>query len=91
MSLLLQCISPVVARSAASNRAEQCPLCPDTSDFDLLRVAFGSGADIGSGSGPIGVAAFDPSATLVVHCGNGFDARFEPYQSTRLSRYNGGP
>jgi hypothetical protein len=23
--------------------------------------------------------------------GNGFDARFEPYQSTRLSRYNAGP
>jgi hypothetical protein len=28
--------------------------------------------------------------TLAVHCGNGFDARFEPYQSTRLSRYNAG-
>ena len=27
---------PYMARSAASNRAEQCPLCPDTSDFDLL-------------------------------------------------------
>jgi hypothetical protein len=25
-----------LAQSAASNRAEQCPLCPDTSDFDLL-------------------------------------------------------
>jgi hypothetical protein len=25
-----------------------------------------------------------------VHCGNGFDAWFEPYQSTRLSRYNAG-
>ena len=25
-----------MARSAAGNRAEQCPLCPDTSDFDLL-------------------------------------------------------
>jgi hypothetical protein len=35
--------------------------------------------------------AIDPSATLAVHCGNGFDARFEPYQSTRLSRYNAGP
>ena len=32
--------------------------------------------------------AFDPYVTLAVHCGNGFDARFEPYQSTRLSRYN---
>jgi hypothetical protein len=25
-------------------------------------------------------------ATLAVHCGNGFDAGFSPYQSTRLSR-----
>src|SRR5437588_5433295 len=32
-------MSPLLARSAASNRAEQCPLCPDTSDFDL----FGNG------------------------------------------------
>jgi hypothetical protein len=31
------------------------------------------------------------SATLAVHCGNGFAARFEPYQSTRLSRYNADP
>jgi hypothetical protein len=38
-----------------------------------------------------GNAGFDPSATLAVHCGNGFDARFEPYQSARLSRYNAGP
>jgi hypothetical protein len=30
--------------------------------------------------------AFDPSATLAVHCGNGFDAGFNPYQSTLLSR-----
>jgi len=29
-----------------------------------------------------------PTATLAVHCGNGFDAGFSPYQSTRLSRYN---
>jgi hypothetical protein len=33
-------------------------------------------------------AANDPTATLAVHCGNGFDAGFTPYQSTRLSRYN---
>ena len=36
---MLHCISQLVARSAASNRAEQCPLCPDTSDFDLLSGA----------------------------------------------------
>ena len=28
----------------------------------------------------------DPTATFAVHCGNGFDAGFSPYQSTRLSR-----
>jgi hypothetical protein len=28
----------------------------------------------------------DPTATLAVHCGNGFDAGFSPYQITRLSR-----
>jgi putative ABC transport system substrate-binding protein len=33
----------------------------------------------------------DPSATLAVHHGNGFDADFSPYQSTRLGRYNAGP
>jgi hypothetical protein len=31
-------------------------------------------------------AAFDPTATLAVNCGNGFDTGFSPYQSTRLSR-----
>jgi hypothetical protein len=33
-----------------------------------------------------GLSAFDPSATLAVHCGNSFDAGFSPYQITRLSR-----
>ncbi len=32
------------------------------------------------------LSAFDPQRTLAVHCGNGFDAGFSPYQSTRLSR-----
>jgi hypothetical protein len=41
--------------------------------------------------GPALLVTQDPSATLAVHCGNGFDARFEPYQSARLSRYNAGP
>jgi hypothetical protein len=31
-------------------------------------------------------AANDPTATLAVHCGNGFDAGFSPYRNTRLSR-----
>jgi hypothetical protein len=40
----------------------------------------------GSGSGPIRAGAYDPSATLAVHCGNGFDGGFSPYQSARLRR-----
>jgi hypothetical protein len=35
-----------------------------------------------------GLSAYDPTATLAVHCGNGFDAGFCPYQSTRLNRYD---
>jgi hypothetical protein len=30
-----------------------------------------------------GYAANDPTATLALHCGNGFDVVFSPYQSTR--------
>jgi len=30
--------------------------------------------------------AIDPTATLAVHCGNGFDAGIGPYESTRLTR-----
>ena len=33
----------------------------------------------------------DPTATLAVHSGNGFDAGFNPYQSTRLNRYDAPP
>jgi hypothetical protein len=33
-----------------------------------------------------GLSAFDPRATIAVHCGNIFNAGFCPYQSTRLSR-----
>jgi hypothetical protein len=33
-----------------------------------------------------GLSAFDPTATLAVHCGNVFDVGFSPYQSTRLNR-----
>ena len=39
---------------------------------------------------PIASEAYDPYVTLAVHCGNGCDAGIEPYQSTRLSRYNAG-
>jgi hypothetical protein len=32
------------------------------------------------------LSAYDPTATLAVHCGNGLDAGLNPYRSTRLSR-----
>jgi hypothetical protein len=35
-----------------------------------------------------GLSANDPTATLAVQCGNGFDAGLSPYQSTRLIRYD---
>jgi hypothetical protein len=41
--------------------------------------------------GPRPLSANDPTATLAVHCGNGFDAGFNPYQSTRLNRYDAPP
>jgi len=37
---------------------------------------------------PLSFSAFDPPATLAVHCDNGFDAGVSPYQSTPLSRYD---
>jgi hypothetical protein len=40
----------------------------------------------GAALGLNGSATIDPSATLAVRCGNGFDAGFSPYRSTRLSR-----
>jgi hypothetical protein len=30
--------------------------------------------------------SLDPKRTLAVHCGNGFEAGFGPYQSASLSR-----
>jgi hypothetical protein len=35
---------------------------------------------------PDGNSRFDPQETLDVHCGIGFDARFDPYQGAGLSR-----
>jgi hypothetical protein len=50
--------------------------CPQLAKAEMRPLKTGSG--------------FDPSPTLAVHCGSGFDARFEPYQRPRLSRYNAG-
>ena len=62
----------LVAHSGHSNRAHVCPLLGNSRQrWNLARD---------------GLSAYDPTATLAVHRGNGFDAGFSPYQSTRLSR-----
>jgi hypothetical protein len=48
-------------------------------------LLIGGEADINAAA--MVMRAFDPT----VRCGNGFDAGFNPYQSTRLSLYNAGP
>jgi hypothetical protein len=61
-----------LAQSGHSLRRKFCPLSDNNGQRWIL-----------AGDG---LSAFDPTATLAVHCGNGFDAGFSPYQSTRLSR-----
>jgi hypothetical protein len=53
--------------------------------------AFGGAAEVHGPTASAAFEAYDPQETLDVHCGNGFDAGFSPYQNTRLSRYNAGP
>jgi putative ABC transport system substrate-binding protein len=69
---LLRCMSPLLAQSGQSSRARACPLLDQSGQRLILARD--------------GLSAFDPSATSAVHYGNGFDAGFSPYQSTRLSR-----
>jgi hypothetical protein len=52
----------------------------------IFLVAIGGIADIDRPQVLDRSVANDPTATLAVHCGNGLDAGFSPYQSTRLSR-----
>jgi hypothetical protein len=47
-------------------------------------------SDINRQAKPAGSVENDPQETLDVHCGNGFDTGFSPYQSARLKRYNAG-
>jgi hypothetical protein len=63
-----------MALSGQSNLAGVCPLSNHSGQRWIL--------------GRDGLSANDPERTLAVRCGNGFDAGFSPYQSTRLSRYN---
>jgi hypothetical protein len=69
---LLQCMSLLVALSGQSSCARVCPLLDQSGQRPILALNCS--------------AAIDPTATLGVHCGNGFDAGFNPYQITRLSR-----
>jgi hypothetical protein len=67
---MLQCMSPVVALSGGNHGGE-------------FTSAFGGVAEMHGRTASAAFDANDPSATLAVHCGNGFDARLSPYESTR--------
>jgi hypothetical protein len=43
-------------------------------------VAIGGAADMDGNAASTRCVENDPSATLAVRCGNGFDADFSPYQ-----------
>jgi hypothetical protein len=73
MLLLLHCMSQLLAPSDGLPRVTN-------------SVAIGGTADMPRASGAGRSDENDPSATLAVHCGKGFDANFSPYQSTRLRR-----
>jgi hypothetical protein len=64
----------LLALSGQSSCARVCPLSDKSGQNSILAGG--------------GLSAYDPSATLAVHCGNDFDAGVSPYQSARLSRYN---
>jgi hypothetical protein len=68
----LQCKMTRLALSRHSSRTRVCPLL----DQSGQRWVFARD----------GLSAFDPQQALAVHCSNGFDAGFSPYQSARLSR-----
>jgi hypothetical protein len=67
-AVALRC--PLLALSGQSNRARVCPLL----DQQQTKSDFFHNS----------LSVNDPTATLAVHCGNGFDAGFSPYQCTRL-------
>src|SRR5450759_5232302 len=66
-----------MAHSGQSNLTRVCPLLDQSGQRWIL-----------AGDG---LSANDPTATLAVHCGNRFDAGFNPYQNTRLNRYDAPP
>src|ERR1700738_501551 len=65
--VLLQCISPVGALFVESLQCRNSGAIGGTTDMPRIRRADQSDVN-------------DPSTPLAVHCGNGFDADFSPYQ-----------
>ena len=53
-------------------------------DLSRRMVAIGGIADIGRVLARDGLSAFDPTARLAVHCGNGLMPVSSPYRSTRF-------
>ena len=76
---------PSLLTTAACGGLRSAPDCRPRRTYLHLSYSYASPC------GPALLVTQDPSATLAVHCGNDFDARFEPYQSTPLSRYNAAP
>jgi hypothetical protein len=84
-----QCQDGDVGCLAPNGHAEvswQCPLLGHETDMPTtlrdVRFQGQSGKHMLASS----FSGFDPTRTLAVHCGNGLDAGFSPYQNTRLSR-----
>ena len=67
---LLHCISPILALSGGSQGGE-------------FTSAFGRATEVHGRTASAASEAYDPPPTSVVHCGNGFDARFEAHHSGR--------
>jgi hypothetical protein len=70
--IMLQCMSPLMALNGQISFASFCPLLGKSGQPWILARD--------------GLSANDPTATLAVHCGDGFDTGFSPYRTTLLSR-----
>jgi hypothetical protein len=67
--IMLQCMSLLLAHRCLRGTATFCPLLDKSGQRWILARG--------------GLSAFDPTATLAVHCGNGFDGGFSLYRSAR--------
>ena len=67
---------PSLLTTAACGGLRSAPDCRPRRTYLHLSYSYASPC------GPALLVTQDPSATLAVHCGNGFDADFSPYQST---------